>query len=103
MAHGEAEHGCAQDEPCRMGHDQPRRVGLTHPGEPAAGWTPERADEDAAVPRQRSGEPAHPAVEPASDRSCLSDQGGWAGGHQHGAVRPRNRTVRRERPPRRWC
>ncbi|SCG45215.1 hypothetical protein [Micromonospora humi] len=102
MAHGEAEHGCAQDEPCRPGHDQSRRTGLTHAGEPA-GRTPERADDEPAVPRQRVVEPAYPAVEPEPARTCRSDQAGWAGGHRHGAVRPGNRTIRRERPPRRWC
>ncbi|MFG1678023.1 hypothetical protein [Micromonospora sp. NPDC049282] len=103
MAHGEAEHGCAQDEPCRPGHDQPRWTGLSHVGEPTVGRSPERADDEPAVPRQRVVEPAYPAVEPVPSQSCRSDQAGWAGGHRHGAVRPGNRTTRRERPPRRWC
>ncbi|MEW2326206.1 hypothetical protein AB0880_00140 [Micromonospora chersina] len=111
MAHGEAEHGCAQGEPCRPGHhDQqasakhPRRTGLTHPAEPAAGWTPERADDEPTVPRQRAAEPATPAgPEPEPAQGCRSDLPGWAGAHRHGAVRPRSRAVRRERPPRRWC
>ncbi|NES29267.1 hypothetical protein GCE86_18025 [Micromonospora terminaliae] len=110
MAQGEAEHGCAQGEPCRPGHHEqpapakhPRRAGLTHP-EPAAGWAPERADDEPPVPRQRATEPVPPAggeAEPA--QGCRSDLPGWAGAHRHGAVRPRSRTVRRERPPRRWC
>ncbi|MEU4480724.1 hypothetical protein AB0F68_22115 [Micromonospora sp. NPDC023966] len=111
MAQGEAEHGCAQGEPCRLGHHEqpapakhPRRTGLTHPAEPGAGWTPERADEEPPVPRQRAAEPVPPAgpeAEPA--QGCRSDLPGWAGAHRHGPVRPRTRTVRRERPPRRWC
>ncbi|MFC0033483.1 hypothetical protein ACFFMM_28570 [Micromonospora chaiyaphumensis] len=110
MAHGEAEHGCAQGEPCRPGHhDQPapakhpRRAGLSH-SEPAAGWAPERADDEPPVPRQRAAEPVPPAGEEAEPpQGCRSDLPGWAGAHRHGAVRPRSRTVRRERPPRRWC
>lgn len=112
MAHGEADHGCAQGEPCRLGqHDQPapakhprRLSGVTHPVEPTAGWTTERADDEPAAPRQRGPEPAAPAApEPTPDQGCRSDLAGWAGAHRHGAVRPGNRTVRRERPPRRWC
>ncbi|MFC4150525.1 hypothetical protein ACFO0M_30090 [Micromonospora mangrovi] len=108
MAHGEAEHGCAQGEPCRPGHDQgaagkhPRRsTGVTHPAEPTAGWVAERAEDDAPVPRQRDQEPLVSAVTPP--QGCRSELAGWAGAHRHGAVRPRTRTIRRERPPRRWC
>ncbi|MFU8850044.1 hypothetical protein ACNAW0_03505 [Micromonospora sp. SL1-18] len=111
MAHGEAEHGCAQGEPCRLGHQEqpasakhPRRTGVTHPAEPLAGRTPERGDDDPPAPRQRVAEPMLPAVpEPAPGPGCCSDRPGWAGGHRHGAVRPRSRTIRRERPPHRWC
>ncbi|GAB2941884.1 hypothetical protein GCM10027280_33080 [Micromonospora polyrhachis] len=35
--------------------------------------------------------------------TCRTDRPGWAGAHRHGAVRPRQRINRRERPPRRWC
>ncbi|PZG16373.1 hypothetical protein C1I95_17815 [Micromonospora craterilacus] len=130
MAHGEAEHGCAQGEPCRPGlHEQPaakhhrRPTGLTHPVEPAAGWTPERPEEESlparpraaepAVPRQRGPEPAAPrqlAAEPSpsgqaepATAGCRSHLPGWAGAHRHGPVRPAHRNARRERPPRRWC
>ncbi|MEV4519889.1 hypothetical protein AB0J77_06630 [Micromonospora tulbaghiae] len=110
MAQGEAEHGCAQGEACRRGHDQPatathpRRPCLNQQGEQQAGRAPERAEDEPGVPRQRAAaEPAHPADEEPVDRSCRSGLAGWAGAHRHGAVRPRNRTVRRERPPRRWC
>ncbi|MFC4022173.1 hypothetical protein ACFOW4_30145 [Micromonospora sp. GCM10011542] len=109
MAHGEAEHGCAQGEPCRPGHhDQQaakhrRAVGGVppHPAEPLGG----RADEDIpVVPRQRSGEQALPG-EPEFETApgCRSELSGWAGAHRHGPVRPRQRATRRERPPRRWC
>ena len=114
MAHGEAEHGCAQGEPSRPGHhEQPagakhqRRLAggaSTHPAEPASGRSPERAEDDAPVPRPRAGEPpvSHDPVVHLPD-SCLSDLSGWAGAHRHGPVRPRARAVRQERPPRRWC
>ncbi|MER7456354.1 hypothetical protein [Micromonospora sp. NPDC126480] len=110
MAHGEADHGCAQGEPCRPGHHEPpvtkhhRRLAggvPAHPGEAPTGWLPERADDDVTVPRQRSAEPVPPAATPTD--GCLSDLPGWAGAHRHGPVRPRPRAGRRERPPRRWC
>lgn len=34
---------------------------------------------------------------------CRTERRGWAGGHLHGAVRPRRRPVGRGRPPGRWC
>ncbi|MEU7609778.1 hypothetical protein [Micromonospora sp. NPDC049204] len=106
MAHGEAEHGCAQGESCRPGHHDPQVSGKhrrptagapSHPVEPFA-------DDESTLPRQRSAEP--PArSEPDADvpAGCLSDLAGWAGAHRHGPVRPRRRATRRERPPRRWC
>ncbi|MEU5669182.1 hypothetical protein ABZ749_02190 [Micromonospora sp. NPDC047753] len=103
MAHGEAEHGCAQGEPCRPGHHDPQAAGKprrpvggapSHPVEPLPG----RIDDEPALPRQRSAEPDSDV--PAG---CLSELSGWAGAHRHGAVRPRPRATRRERPPRRWC
>ncbi|MET3426379.1 hypothetical protein BJ973_005591 [Actinoplanes tereljensis] len=43
-------------------------------------------------------------VEPGPSRvSCRTDLHGWAGGHLHGAVRPRRRASSRGRPPGRWC
>ncbi|MEU5905415.1 hypothetical protein ABZ780_13690 [Micromonospora sp. NPDC047467] len=111
MAHGEAEHGCAQGEPCRPGHHDPQATGKprrpvgglpAHPAESTGGRPAERADDDLAVPRQRAGEPALPD-EPDDDAGCRSDLPGWAGAHRHGPVRPRQRATRRERPPRRWC
>ncbi|MFD6663329.1 hypothetical protein ACFWDK_13275 [Micromonospora chalcea] len=108
-AQGEAEHGCAQGEPCRRGHDQPvtathpRRPCLHHQGEQAVGRAAERAEDEPAVPRQRAAEPAHLADEPSPEQGCRSELAGWAGAHRHGAVRPLNRRSRRERPPSRWC
>ncbi|WP_422736284.1 hypothetical protein ACN263_22245 [Micromonospora sp. WMMD729] len=107
MAHGEAEHGCAQGEACRLGHHDPQATGkprrpvgpaAAHPTEAPAG----RPDEE--IPRQRAGEPAALGEpEPGDPAGCLSELPGWAGAHRHGPVRPRQRGTRRERPPRRWC
>lgn len=112
MGHGEAEHGCAQGEPCRPGHHEqvpsakhPRRLsGVPHQGEPTAGRGTDRVDDDPPAPRQRGPEPDElDPAEPVPAQGCRSDLAGWAGAHRHGAVRPRNRTLRRERPPHRWC
>ncbi|MFG3554887.1 hypothetical protein ACGGAQ_10875 [Micromonospora sp. NPDC047557] len=107
MAHGEAEHGCAQGEPCRLGHHDPQAAGK--PRRPVGGASPHptdlpagRPDED--IPRQRAGEPVTLGEsEPDAAAGCLSELPGWAGAHRHGPVRPRQRATRRERPPRRWC
>ncbi|MDG4805522.1 hypothetical protein O7634_01955 [Micromonospora sp. WMMD1120] len=110
MAHGEAEYGCAQGEPSRPGHHDPQATGkqrrpvggpsAAHPVDPLAG----RPDDEPVLPRQRSAEPGGLAVPDSDDPSgCLSELPGWAGAHRHGPVRPRPRTIRRERPPRRWC
>ncbi|GIJ37453.1 hypothetical protein [Micromonospora andamanensis] len=121
MAYGEADHGCAQGEPCRPGpHEQPalakhhrRPPGLAHPVEPATGRVPERPEDDPTSVRPRGGEPAVPrqrAVEPSTSGqvepttgACRSDLPGWAGAHRHGPVRPAHRNPRRQRPPGRWC
>jgi hypothetical protein len=72
--------------------------GVTEIGDPVAGGL---------VPRQRTGEPADSAdqdgTESWRESGCRPDRPGWAGGHRHGAVRPRVRGDRRERPPDRWC
>ena len=58
MAHGEAEHGCAQGESCRPGHHDPqvagkhRRPTAGAPSHPVEPW----ADDETALPRQRSAE-----------------------------------------------
>ncbi|MCX4388741.1 hypothetical protein OG777_17630 [Micromonospora peucetia] len=112
MAHGEAEHGCAQGEPCRPGHHE-QQAAAKH-RRPSGGFpahspehparAAERPDDDVAVPRQRLAEPATTGeAEPAAVQGCRSDLSGWAGAHRHGPVRPRQRVTRREGPPRRWC
>ncbi|WP_026185769.1 hypothetical protein [Salinispora pacifica] len=107
MAHGEAEHGCAQDGHCRPGHHelpatkQHRWLAGGVPGETPSGPSSERAAEDSAVPRQRSAESVGSPSSPLRD--CLSSLPGWAGGHRHGPVRPRTRAGRPGRPPSRWC
>jgi hypothetical protein len=66
---------------------------------------PMRADNDPAL---EEAPPVSPVVEdePAPGPSrvgCRTDLRGWAGGHLHGAVRPRRRAAGRGRPPGRWC
>lgn len=66
---------------------------------------PLRADIDPAL------EDVPPMVTPAVDETsqgprrgaCRTELHGWAGGHLHGAVRPRRRVADRGRPPSRWC
>lgn len=105
MAHGEAEHGCAQGEPCRLGHHEQHTAGR-HPrrssGTPhdLAGWPTERGEDEPIVPRQRT-EENEPGYDPQP--GCRSELPGWAGAHRHGGVRPGSRRSRRERPPQRWC
>jgi hypothetical protein len=93
--------------------------GTTGPGVPASGMgAPELSADDGVVdrvagglvPRQRAGEPADSEElddpdcdDPRRASACQPDRPGWAGGHRHGAVRPRVRGDRRERPPDRWC
>jgi hypothetical protein len=96
MAYGEAEPGRAD------GESRVREPDVPLPGR--------------ALPRRACHEPGRePAPEPARDDvapeelapgrppACRSERPGWAGAHRHGAVRPRRRTNRRERPPDRWC
>ncbi|NLU79070.1 hypothetical protein HCA58_11920 [Micromonospora sp. HNM0581] len=121
MAHGEADQGCAQGEPCRPGPHEPpalakhhrRPPGLVQPAEPAPGRVPERAEDEPTAGRQRGVEPPVPrqrSVEPptagpadAAADGCRSVLPGWAGAHRHGPVRPAHRSLRRDRPPGRWC
>jgi hypothetical protein len=114
MAHGEAEHGSAESEQhyllgehgvpgrhlrwvCGAGPQpveeavQPAALGVEGiPAEDAEDEPP--LDEGRTLVPERRG----PAV-------CRSSRAGWAGAHRHGAVRPRARATRRERPPDRWC
>lgn len=114
MAHGEAEHGSAESEQHYL---------LGEHGVPSrhlrwvCGAGPQPVEE--AVPPATldvEGAPADDeAVEPPLDEGrtllperrgpavCRSSRAGWAGAHRHGAVRPRARATRRERPPDRWC
>jgi hypothetical protein len=66
---------------------------------------PLRADIDPAL--EDAPPMATPAVEPelgpTSRVGCRTELHGWAGGHLHGAVRPRRRAAGRGRPPGRWC
>ncbi|MFY1687087.1 hypothetical protein [Plantactinospora sp. WMMB782] len=91
------------------------------PGDPEqAGPDPGRpVDRSRLVPRPRPGEPdgddldrparaagpAETSTVQADGRTpgCQTELPGWAGAHRHGAVRPSRRSVRRDRPPRRWC
>ncbi|MGW0434227.1 hypothetical protein ACWDV4_17010 [Micromonospora sp. NPDC003197] len=117
MAQGEAESGSADP----IG-EQTRPVSIdaeSYPTRPEPVAEEDRIDR---VPWQRRGEHDRdgavvPAETTGTDGSatmgtplpidppstCRTDRPGWAGAHRHGAVRPRQRTHRRERPPRRWC
>lgn len=87
MPHGDAEPGCADGE---------RRV--REPEPVPAGRQLRRVCPEPTV------EAPEGAVESSAPvRACRSERPGWAGAHQHGAVRPRRRANRRERPPDRWC
>ncbi|MEV4760795.1 hypothetical protein AB0J86_37615 [Micromonospora sp. NPDC049559] len=120
MAHGEAEQGRAEGEkPCLLGNQeqQPATAGSGKLLRWSCGATPplidgaaaapadrsETDDPAARVPRQRVGEPAGEPEAVAAGPTCRPDRPGWAGAHRHGAVRPRPRATRRERPPDRWC
>lgn len=114
MAHGEAEHGSAESEQhyllgehgvpgrhlrwvCGAGPQPVEEAGppatLDVEGAPADGAADDPVlDEGRTLVPERRG----PAV-------CRSSRAGWAGAHRHGAVRPRARATRRERPPDRWC
>ncbi|HEY6595063.1 MAG TPA: hypothetical protein VI011_13330 [Asanoa sp.] len=96
MAHGEAEPGRADGESrvrepdvALPGRALPRRACHEAAREPA----PELARDEATAEESATGRPP----------ACRSERPGWAGAHRHGAVRPRRRTSRRERPPDRWC
>jgi len=67
---------------------------------------PLRADNDPAL--EDVPPPPAPPVDDEPDPGprrvgCRTDLRGWAGGHLHGAVRPRRRAAGRGRPPSRWC
>ncbi|MGX7675520.1 hypothetical protein [Plantactinospora sp. DSM 117369] len=89
-------------DPGRLG-DRSRLVPRPRPGEPD-GEVQDRPAQASTSPGRPDGSPETP-VEPAGRRTpgCQTDLPGWAGAHRHGAVRPSRRSVRRDRPPRRWC
>ena len=119
MAHGEAEQGSSQGEKPWLVGDQEQTPPPAGPVGKPLRWAcgsgphlrdgvpvvPGIADESGGlVPQQRAGEPEdREEPEHRSSPTCQPDGPGWAGAHRHGAVRPRRRTNRRERPPRRWC
>ena len=121
MAHGEAEHGSAESEQHYLlgEHELPSRHLRW-----VCGAGPQPLDESvppvvSAAAGVASSAPAEasddPEAEPPLDEGrmlvperrgpavCRSSRSGWAGAHRHGAVRPRARAIRRERPPDRWC
>jgi len=64
----------------------------------------EPAPDDTSLTPPVSTPPAEDEPRPGPSRvGCRTELRGWAGGHLHGAVRPRRRAVGRGRPPGRWC
>jgi hypothetical protein len=122
MAHGEAEHGSAESEQhyllgehgvpgrhlrwvCGAGPQPVEEAGAPAAPGPvnvASGATSESSDAPVADgPPDDEGRTILP--ERRGPAVCRSSREGWAGAHRHGAVRPRARAMRRERPPDRWC
>ncbi|GIF75182.1 hypothetical protein [Asanoa siamensis] len=110
MAHGEADPGCveADNDPSRT-TDGPTAPALD---DPAPGRQIRRVCADPKADRGRdcSDAPDHVAdpttngpIQFGRAPACRSERPGWAGAHRHGAVRPRRRASRKERPPDRWC
>ncbi|MEV4620018.1 hypothetical protein AB0J74_15085 [Asanoa sp. NPDC049573] len=114
MAHGEADSGCADAESQPHDPDEVAPAAIGRPvrricaGPAAERHRVERADDPSDdddepqgchVADAASGPMLHGGRAPA----CRSERPGWAGAHRHGAVRPRRRASRRERPPDRWC
>ena len=109
MAHGEADPGCVEaDKP-------PQAADPEAPDDPAPGRQIRRICAEPTSERTRHAhadddndvdEPADHVAGPIQfgrAPACRSERPGWAGAHRHGAVRPRRRATRRERPPDRWC
>jgi hypothetical protein len=110
MPHGDAEPGCAdgerrvrEPEPVPAGRQLRRVCPAVEPSADPGG------EVSAGLPVEAPGLPVEglaPDVDAADQppvRACRSERPGWAGAHRHGAVRPRRRVNRRERPPDRWC
>jgi len=122
MAHGEADPGCADADsqphtPDEAGRITPGRQIRRICAEPKAERV-RRDRPDTDLTDDPSAEPPDPLAEPFADHvaestagpilfgrapACRSERPGWAGAHRHGAVRPRRRATRKERPPDRWC
>jgi hypothetical protein len=117
MAHGEADSGCADAE--SQPHE-PDELPPAPAGRPlrriCAGPTAERVRVDRADDPADDDDPLEchigdhvadaasgPMLHGGRSPACRSERPGWAGAHRHGAVRPRRRASRRERPPDRWC
>lgn len=104
MAHGEADHGSVEGEQHYVlgQHELPSRTlrWVCGAGPPPVETEPvdEAPEPEVAADEGRAVRP-----EPSGPPACRADRKGWAGAHRHGAVRPRARATRRERPPDRWC
>lgn len=103
MAHGEADPGCVEaDNPAHA-------ADAREADEPPRGRQIRRICADPTAERTRDNDADEPAEHVAGPiqfgraPACRSERPGWAGAHRHGAVRPRRRATRRERPPDRWC
>ncbi|GIF58337.1 hypothetical protein [Asanoa iriomotensis] len=101
MAHGEADPGCVE------AGNPPQAADSPDPDEPAPGRQIRRICAEPTAERTRDGdddaEPPEHVILFGRAPACRSERPGWAGAHRHGAVRPRRRATRRERPPDRWC
>ena len=115
MAHGEADPGCADADSQPHTPDESGRITSGRQirricAEPTA----ERVRRDRPDADPTDEPPAEPLADHVADPAagpilfgrapaCRSERPGWAGAHRHGAVRPRRRATRKERPPDRWC
>jgi len=117
MAHGEADPGCADADSHPHTPDEPGRITSGRQirricAEPTAERVRrDRLDTDSTDSTEPPAEPLADHVAESSAGpilfgrapACRSERPGWAGAHRHGAVRPRRRATRKERPPDRWC
>jgi hypothetical protein len=102
MAQRDAEHsGVGGERRCPAEHVHgPACRHSRGSGEPTAergvaSQRPEAAPGDDQVPTGARGG--------AGGSGCRADRPGWVGAHRHGGVRPGTPTIRRLRPPGRWC
>ena len=78
----------------------PSHAAVTGPQEKLAG--PATEDSPVGLASDEKPEERPAAIVPARV-GCRTELRGWAGGHLHGAVRPRRRSAGQGRPPGRWC